>query len=198
VALATIGPRRVDGVDVVLRRPRLSDGPSWRRARLLDEDRLRPSLSHGDDTWDRQSSLPAWVERVGGQRAAARAGTQVALVLATTSDEVLGEFTFALDERSGLAELSLWTRRSVPREATAWSTAASVLHVLEHPYAVPWVVAPVAVPNPGPTDVLTRAGFEPSATARRLRPYDGVPTDHVVWRLENTATSRARLRDQLG
>lgn len=197
VSLATIGPRRVDGVDVVLRAPRVTDGPSWRRARLLDEARLRPSLARGLDSWDRESSLTAWVERVRDLRAGARDGSVVPYVLATVPGDVLGEITFAIDARSGLAELSLWTTRSVPHAVTTWSTATAVLSVLEHPYAVPWVVAPVAVGNPGPSGLLGRAGFEPSGTARLLRPYDGEPADHAILRLENTAATRDHLRDQI-
>ncbi|WP_157432485.1 GNAT family N-acetyltransferase [Aeromicrobium sp. Root472D3] len=197
VAPATAGPRRVDGLDVLLRAPRLTDGPSWRRARLLDEARLRPSLSQGLDTWDRESSLTAWVERVRDLRAGARDGTVVPHVLARASGDVLGEITFAIDARSGLAELSLWTARSVPHAVTTWSTATAVLGVLERPHVVPWVVAPVAVGNPGPSGLLARAGFEPSGTARLLRPYDGAPADHVVWRLANTAATRDHLHAQI-
>jgi hypothetical protein len=197
VALATIGPRRVEGVDVVLRPPRLSDGPSWRRARLVDEDRLRPSIGHGDESWDRQSSLTAWVERLHDLRSAARHGRTVPFVLATTTGDVLGETGFAIDARSGLAELSIWTARSVPHAATTWALAEGVLSVLAEPWSVPWVVAPVAATNPGPSCLLTRGGFEPSGTARQLRPYDGAPADHVVWRVENTPAVRAHLRAQI-
>ena len=85
----------------------------------------------------------------------------------------------------------------MPHAATTWALAEGVLEVLEGPYGVPWVVAPVAVPNPGPSGLLARGGFEPSGTARQLRPYDGVPTDHVIWRLENTAAVRAHLHAQI-
>ncbi len=197
VALATIGPQRIGGVDVVLRPPRISDGPSWRRTRLLDEARLRPSIGHGDESWDAQSSLTAWVERVRHLRAGARDGSTVPFVLATTAGDVLGEIAFTIDARSGLAELSIWTARSVPHDATTWALARGVLNVLEGLRGVPWVVAPVSVTNPGPSGLLARGGFEPSGTAQQLRPYDGVPTDHVIWRLENTSAVRAHLHAQI-
>jgi hypothetical protein len=198
VSLDTIGPRRFDGIEVVLRGPRFSDGLSWRQVRLRDEARLRPSFGNRDRGWDEQSSLTAWVERVVDHRAGARAGTIVPFVLATTVDDVLGEFTFAIDGRSGLAEMSLWTARGVPHDLTTWATASAVLGLFDAPQIVPWVVAPVAVTNPAPSGLLARGGFEPSGTARQLRPYDGVPTDHVIWRLENTAAARAHLLAQTG
>jgi RimJ/RimL family protein N-acetyltransferase len=194
VALDTIGPERVDDVEVLLRRPRLTDGPAWRRVRLADESRLRPAFGDPSASWDVQSSLTAWAERVGELRAAARVGSAMPLVIATTSDDVLGECVFSIDARSGLAELSLWTARGVSRAVTTWATVIGVLRVLEHPRDVPWVVAPVAAPNPGPARLLAEAGFESSGTARLLRPYGGTPTDHTIWRLENTPQTRDRLR----
>jgi RimJ/RimL family protein N-acetyltransferase len=197
VALDTIGPRRIDELDVVLRRPRLTDGPEWRRVRLADESRLRPAFGHGDAPWGEQSSLTAWADRVHSLREATRAGAMVPFVFATTAGRFLGECVFSIDARSGLAELSLWTGRAVPHSVSTAATAHGVLRMFERPSSVPWMIAPVAASNPGPTRLLAEAGFEPGATARRLRLYDGEPTDHVVWRLENTERTRAHLRGVL-
>jgi RimJ/RimL family protein N-acetyltransferase len=130
-------------------------------------------------------------------RDAARAGSTVPYVFATTYGRFLGECVFSIDARSGLAELSLWTGRAVPHSVSTAATAHGVLRMFEQQPAVPWMVAPVASANPGPARLLAEAGFEPGATARRLRLYDGVPTDHVVWRLENTERTRAHLRGVL-
>jgi RimJ/RimL family protein N-acetyltransferase len=197
VALDTIGPARVDDVEVVLRRPRLTDGPGWRRVRLAAEARLRGAFGHGDESWDEQSSLVTWADHVHETRAATRAGAMVPYVFVTADGQFLGECIFTISARSGLAELSLWTARSVPHSVSTAATAHGVLRMLEHPPAVPWVVAPVASSNPGPARLLAEAGFEPGATARRLRLYDGVPTDHVIWRIENTERTRDHLRGLL-
>lgn len=194
MALATNRHGRTADVDVVLRRPQLTDGPEWRRIRLADESRLGPSFGHDDASWDEQSSLTAWADRVHALRAEARAGAMVPFAFATTDGRFLGECLFSIDARSGLAELSLWTGRAVPHDAATAATARGVLRMFEHPRTVPWIVAPVASSNPGPARLLAEVGFEPGGTARRLRLYDGAPTDHVVWRLENTERTRAHLR----
>jgi hypothetical protein len=54
---------------------------------------------------------------------------------------------------------------------------------------LPWVVAPVAVNNPGPRKGLMDLGFETAATMREQRTYAGRPTDHVLWALRNTEES---------
>jgi RimJ/RimL family protein N-acetyltransferase len=197
VGLDTIGPVRIDDVDVMLRPPRLTDGPEWRRVRIADESRLRAAFREGDASWAEQSSSTAWADRLLMLRGGARAGSIVPFVFATTDDHLLGECVFSIDPRSGLAELSLWTARAVPHSVSTAATALGVLRMFEHPPAVPWMVAPVASSNPGPARLLAEAGFEPGATARRLRLYDGVPTDHVIWRLENTERTRTHLRGVL-
>jgi RimJ/RimL family protein N-acetyltransferase len=197
VGLDTIGPVRIDDLDVVVRPPRLTDGPEWRRARLADESRLRAAFGQGDASWQQQSSSTAWADRLHMLRDGARAGTVVPFVFVTTDDRLLGECVFGIDARSGLAELSLWTGRAVPHSVSTAATALAVLRMFEHPPAVPWVVAPVASSNPGPARLLAEAGFEQGATARRLRLYDGAPTDHAIWRLENAERTRTHLRDVL-
>lgn len=177
-----------------MRRARLSDGPAWRRARLLNESRLRPAMSDGHDGWDRQSSLTAWADHLREQRAATRTGAMVPYLLATTDDEVLGECTFSFDERSGLAELSLWSIGAASHALARWATATGILQLFEDPDPVPWVVGPVAVTNRGPAGLLAVAGFESVGVARQLRVYDGAPTDHEMWRMENSAATRAHLR----
>lgn len=196
MVLDTIGSGTDRHPGVVLRPPRLTDGPAWRRVRLTDEARLAPSFGDGEHAWHEQSTLTAWADRLHAMRAARRDGVMVPYVYSTPDGRFLGECLFSIDARSGLAELSLWAARGVPHDATTAATARGVLRMLEQPPAVPWVVAPVAAGNPGPGRLLSEIGFEAGATtARRLRIYRGEPTDHVVWRLGNTERGRAHLRE---
>jgi hypothetical protein len=190
-----MGAVQISGVDLVLRPARLGDGPAWRRARLDDEQRLRPTLGDPGRSWDQDSSLTAWAEHVLRQRRAVRAGTLTAHLALTGRGEVLGELSFLLEARSGAGECSLWTTRSMPSAATLWAAATTTLGVLDGPTHVPWMVAPVAVGNPAPSRLLTALGYEPAGTSRQLRRYAGRPTDHVVWRLENSAGVRHDLRE---
>jgi hypothetical protein len=186
---------RVAGRDILLRPGRISDGPAWRTTRLRDEKRLRAAFGHPDRPWDEDCSLIAWTEHVMGQRRAIRAGELQAFLALTTDGQVLGEFSFLIEPRSGAAECSMWTTRALPSEVTRWISAESTLRVLEQPRHVPWVIAPVAAVNPAPGTLLRLAGYEPISTSRLLRPYAGVPTDHVIWRLENTPEIRRHLHE---
>lgn len=178
----------VDGTEVVLRAAHLSDGPGWRVVRLRDRDRLRPAF--GDD-----DSLVTWADHVLADRDAMRAGGLVPFVAVTHDGQFVGECSFAIDARSAVAECSIWTASRPAPRASVWLLASAILRLLEARPATPWVIAPVAVGNPGPVRLFTTCGFERSGVSRELRLYDGVPTDHDVWRLEITPDAVARLRD---
>ena len=92
-----------------------------------------------------------------------------------------------------ISQLALTVSTTTPGQTT-WIIVSAALWLLERRPAIPWIVAPVAVGNPGPARMLTASGFEQAAVARQLRVYAGVPTDHDIWRLENTPTVRERLR----
>lgn len=172
---------------VVLRPPHLLDGPAWRRTCLHDADRLKPSFGSPDVDWNESVTLTAWADKVTTQRAAARAGRLIPLVLTSNTGNVLGEISFAIDPRSGVAELSIWMSGTAPAAARAWAWRTSLDFVLALPGTVRGVVAPVAVTNVRPVRMLTELGFNRRATAKQLRPSDGIPTDHDVWWLPRTA-----------
>lgn len=167
--------------DLVLRPPQLLDGPSWRHTCLREADRLQPSIGSADVDWDASVSLTSWADKVAAQRAAARAGRLVPLVLVNGGGDVLGEISFAIDPRTGVAELSIWLSANTSAPARAWAWRTALTHVVGLPATIHGVVAPVAVTNLAPGRMLTELGFTRRATARQLRPYDDVPTDHDIW-----------------
>ncbi|MBP2391681.1 GNAT family N-acetyltransferase [Aeromicrobium fastidiosum] len=177
--------------DLVLRPPQLLDGPGWRHTCLREADRLKPSIGAADVDWEKSVSLTSWADKVTAQRAAARAGRLVPLVLANGGGDVLGEISFAVDPRTGVAELSIWLSANTSAPARAWAWRTALTRVVGLPAAVRGVVAPVAVTNTGPGRMLTELGFTRRATTRQLRPYDGVPTDHDIWWLPRTTPAEA-------
>lgn len=191
-AAATHRSARLGDDVVVLRPPHLLDGPAWRQTCLHDADRLKASFGSPDDDWDEAVSLTAWADKVTTQRAAARAGRLIPLILANGSGDVLGEISFAIDPRTGVAELSIWLSSTAPAAARVWAWRTSVDFVLALPNAVRGVVAPVAVTNPGPVRTLTQLGFICRATARQLRPFDDIRTDHDIWWLPRTSHDETR------
>lgn len=188
VVRATMQRHVVDGVEVVLRAARLSDGPGWRTVRRRDRDRLRPAFGIDD-------SLVTWADHVLADRDAMRTGALVPFVAVTADGEFVGECSFAIDARSSVAECSIWTASRPAPRASVWLLAAAILRLLVACPRMPWVIAPIAVGNRAPVRLFTTCGFEQVGMSRDLRLYDGVPTDHDVWRLEITPDALAHLRE---
>lgn len=175
------------GSPLVLRPPRLLDGPSWRATNLRDESDLRPAFGHRIPSWSRSVSHQAWADRVISAEAGAEAGSLVSFVVEWRG-AVEGEISYQVDPRNGLVELSTWMSRSVPRELRRWSSGFLLERVLSLP-EVSGVVAPVSLANPRPVDMLQAFGFVRRATVKGLRPYDGCWSDHDIWWLAGNRSS---------
>lgn len=181
VARSAIGPIRIGDDLVVMRPPRLSDGPAWREACERDAHLLRDSFVTPGLTWEQSISLTAWADRVAQQRSAVDAGSLVAYVVAYDDGRVAGEISFAIDARTAAAEVSLWVARDTPKQVRTWMIGMALLRIFSLPRPVRRVVAPVAVMNPGPVRLFELLGFSKEATARELRLYGDEIVDHDIW-----------------
>lgn len=187
VAASTIGPIRMQDDLVVMRPPRLSDGPAWRATCLREEERLNDVFGSPDQSWSRSVSLTTWADRVGHQRRATRAGLLVPYVVSYGDGRVTGEISFAIDPRTATAEVSLWIARETPKPLRTWMIGMSLLRIFSLPQAIHRVVAPVAVDNPGPQRVFELLGFTKEATSRELRLHGGHRADHDIWWLDRSS-----------
>lgn len=179
-----IGPVRRGDALLWLRPPRVLDGPAWRDTCLREEDRLAHVLRSPDRSWAESLSTAAWVERVQAQRAATRAGLLIPYVAVLDDGRVVGEISFAIDPRTGVAEASLWVSRDVPRGARAWLIGMSIMRVLSLPDPIARIIAPVACSNPGPAALFAQLGFTRAVHSEQLRWYDDRWADHNVWWLD--------------
>ncbi|WP_139360858.1 GNAT family N-acetyltransferase [Mycobacterium sp. D16R24] len=193
------GPVMIDGVTVVLRPPRLADGPSWRKTALAFTERLSPAFTRDDMDWESAHSPVIWVDTWRSALADARAGGVSYLLVRIDegAERVVGHFSMTgIDPRTGGAEISTWAV-DVPPAVSRWAQLTTVLSAFEGNPAVPHALAPTAVSNMRANRFSQSMGWNQLQIRRALRPYDGQVSDHHVWILANTAEYRDWVKHQL-
>ncbi|MGH3956915.1 MAG: GNAT family N-acetyltransferase [Mycobacterium sp.] len=193
------GPVTIDGVTVMLRAPRLADGPSWRKTALTFTERLSPAFNRDDMDWESAHSPVIWVDTWRSALADARAGGVSYLLVRIDKgiERVLGHFSMTgTDPRTGGAEISTWAV-DVPAAVSRWAQLTTVLSAFEGNPAIPHALAPTAVSNVRANRFSRSMGWNQLQIRRALRPYDGQVSDHHMWILANTAEYRDWVKHQL-
>jgi hypothetical protein len=186
------GPVTIDGVTVVLRPPRLADGPSWRKTALTFAERLSPAFNRDDMDWQSAHSPVIWVDTWRSALADARAGGVSYLLVRIDegNERVVGHFSMTgTDPRTGGAEISTWAV-DVPPAASRWAQLTTVLSAFEGNPAIPHALAPTAVSNVRANRFSQSMGWRQLQIRRSLRRYDGQVSDHHMWIVANTAEYR--------
>lgn len=181
---------------VMLRKPRLSDGPSWRETNLRYERRLAPAFAHQEMSWPEAHSPYMWVHTWRQALAdTARGWVSYLLVhLDSGQERVAGHLVMAgRHPRTGGTEVSTWTA-GVPHSVTMWAQTALIIAGFEADPHVPHAVAPLAVQNVAVHRLAQAVGWSRLQTCRRLRIFDGAPSDHEIWFQANSAENLAALR----
>ncbi|KRQ31743.1 MULTISPECIES: GNAT family N-acetyltransferase [Mycobacteroides] len=198
-SVVDLGPVTIGGVTVLLRPPRLADGPSWRETALAFTERLSPAFNRDDMDWESAHSPVIWVDTWRSALADARAGG-VSYLLVRIDDgieRVVGHFSMTgRDPRTGGAEISSWAV-DVPSAVSGWAQLVTVLAAFEGNPAIPHALAPVAVSNVRANRFCESMGWTQLQTRRALRKYDGQISDHNMWVLANTAEYRDWVRQRL-
>ncbi|AMW19933.1 hypothetical protein Chelonae_p2182 [[Mycobacterium] chelonae subsp. bovistauri] len=192
----SLGPVEIDGMTVMLRIPRLSDGSSWRETNLRYEERLAPAFGHPDMPWSTAHSPYMWIHTWKQALSdTARGWVSYLLVhLDGGREHVVGHLAMAgRHPRTGGTEVSTWTA-GVPHSVTRWAQASLIIAGFEADPRVPHAVAPLAVENIAVQRLAQSVGWSQLQTCRRLRMYDGKPTDHQIWFQGNTIENLAALR----
>ncbi|MGX9297617.1 GNAT family N-acetyltransferase [Tsukamurella paurometabola] len=178
---------------VDLRSPRLSDGPSWRQTNLDHEEWLRAAFYDPAVSWSDQHSTAAWAEEWWNAR---HAETTLLSRVLTVDDgaeqRVVGQQEMlGPDPRSGHIESLTWVA-GLPhsKTITLWMSAVNVLDTFIANPHVSALLAVQPVENRGSLGLAKALGFTYLQTARSLRTYGGVPTDHTIYVRYNTAESR--------
>nr|WP_162525545.1 GNAT family N-acetyltransferase [Mycobacteroides sp. CBMA 326] len=177
----------------MLRRPMLSDGPSWRETNRMYADRLRAAFDCDGVDWDAAHSHVSWIDTWRKALSDNKAGVSYFIVrIDGGRQRIVGHMSVAgVHARTGCAELSSWAV-GIPSQLTQWAQACVVLDAFER-HSRPHVIAPIAVSNHAPAKLARSLGMWTIQQQRQLRHYGGVLADHDIWILVNDADARAKL-----
>ncbi|MGH3956916.1 MAG: hypothetical protein ACRDTI_23060 [Mycobacterium sp.] len=191
-----LGPVEIDGMTVMLRTPRLSDGASWRETNLRYEKRLAPAFGRTDMSWSAAHSPYMWIHTWKQALSDAAQGWVSCLLVHLDGgcEHVVGHLAMAgRHPRTGGTEVSTWTA-GVPHTVTMWAQASLIIAGFEANSNIPHAVAPLADHNVPVHRLAQAVGWSKLQTCRKLRMYDGKPTDHQIWFQSNTPENLAALR----
>ena len=180
----------------MLRTPRLSDGASWRKTNLRYEKRLAPAFGRTDMSWSAAHSPYMWIHTWKQALSDAAQGWVSCLLvhLYGGCEHVVGHLAMAgRHPRTGGTEVSTWTA-GVPHTVTMWAQASLIIAGFEANSNIPHAVAPLADQNVPVQRLAQAVGWSKLQTCRKLRMYDGKPTDHQIWFQSNTPENLAALR----
>lgn len=180
----------------MLRTPRLSDGASWRKTNLRYEKRLAPAFGRTDMSWSAAHSPYMWIHTWKQALSDAAQGWVSCLLVHLDGgcEHVVGHLAMAgRHPRTGGTEVSTWTA-GVPHTVTMWAQASLIIAGFEANSNIPHAVAPLADQNVPVQRLAQAVGWSKLQACRKLRMYDGKPTDHQIWFQSNTPENLAALR----
>ena len=172
-----LGPVEIDGMTVMLRTPRLSDGASWRETNLRYEKRLAPAFGRTDMSWSAAHSPYMWIHTWKQALSDAAQGWVSCLLVHLDGgcEHVVGHLAMAgRHPRTGGTEVSTWTA-GVPHTVTMWAQASLIIAGFEANSNIPHAVAPLADQNVPVQRLAQAVGWSKLQTCRKLRMYVGSP-----------------------
>lgn len=181
---AVLGPLVVRAGTVVLRPPRLSDGPVWSRIRMRDRAHLENWEPTAPGSWDELNGTFAWLSYCWSMRAHARRGESLPFVI-VVDGELVGQITVGNIVRGGLrsAWIGYWVAAHRVRLGVA---SAAVALVVDHVFGAAGLhrlEATVQPENIASVRVLTRLGFREEGLFRRYLSVRGIWRDHLCFAL---------------
>ncbi|BAH54040.1 GNAT family N-acetyltransferase [Rhodococcus opacus] len=176
-----LGPTAVDGTQVVLRPPRLSDASAWSEIRLRDRGLIEPFWVTSPQSWTQRHTETMWVRECLLMRRAARAGHALPLVI-----EIDGQFAGQcnlerIDQPSRTAEMGIWLDSEVAHRGVG---AAATSLLLEHAFdalRIHRITAPVCTGNVRAAHLMQRVGMKREATMISFLDVGGQRRDHDLW-----------------
>lgn len=177
-----MGPVPVAGHELLLRSPRLADGPMWREARIREQAHIEPWWITSDQTWEERHTSAAWTSILLDRRRHALQKAAMPLVV-VVDGRVCGECNLEwIDLSTGMAELGCWFGSCVPDRARIGLAAGRM--VLEHGFTelgLHRIVAPICVGNAAAAWAAARIGMAPEGTMAQYLSVGGRRQDHTLW-----------------
>jgi ribosomal-protein-alanine N-acetyltransferase len=176
-----LGPMDVAGRQVVLRSPRMSDGPQWRAIRVAERERIEPWWVSSSLTWEQRHTEAAWVSSWLATRRAARAGRALPLVV-EVDGKLAGQCGLDwIDRFTATGELGLWLDSRVGKRGMGAVATAALIDYAFGVLGLHRVTAPVRTDNGAASRTMQRAGLIREGTMSAFLDVGGQPRDHDLW-----------------
>ncbi|MEU2173191.1 GNAT family protein [Nocardia sp. NPDC019219] len=169
------------GTAVRLRPPRFDDFAEWRRIRLRDRAIIEPYWVSSEQDWPARHTARHWVRECLDNRADARAGRRMSMVI-----EVAGRFAgqvelASIDAATGSAELGIWIGSAV----AGGGIGALVLTMMTafgfDSLGLMRISAPISPGNIAAAKIAAAAGLRYEARMRAYFDAGGARRDHELW-----------------
>ncbi|WP_067806364.1 GNAT family N-acetyltransferase [Nocardia beijingensis] len=169
------------GTAVRLRPPRFDDYAEWRRIRLRDRAIIEPYWVSSEQDWPARHTARHWVRECLDNRADARAGRRMSMVI-----EVAGRFAgqvelASIDASAGSAELGIWIGSAVAGGGIGALVLTMITHFGFHTLGLMRISAPIAPGNIAAAKIATAAGLRYEARMRAYFDAGGARRDHELW-----------------
>ncbi|MFI2285522.1 GNAT family N-acetyltransferase [Nocardia beijingensis] len=169
------------GTAVRLRPPRFDDFAEWRRIRLRDRAIIEPYWVSSEQDWPARHTARHWVRECLDNRADARAGRRMSMVI-----EVAGRFAgqvelASIDASAGSAELGIWIGSAVAGGGIGALVLTMITHFGFHTLGLMRISAPIAPGNIAAAKIATAAGLRYEARMRAYFDAGGARRDHELW-----------------
>ncbi|MGV9543062.1 GNAT family N-acetyltransferase [Nocardia beijingensis] len=169
------------GTAVRLRPPRFDDFAEWRRIRLRDRAIIEPYWVSSEQDWPARHTARHWVRECLDNRADARAGRRMSMVI-----EVAGRFAgqvelASIDASAGSAELGIWIGSAVAGGGIGALVLTMITHFGFQTLGLMRISAPIAPGNIAAAKIATAAGLRYEARMRAYFDAGGARRDHELW-----------------
>jgi ribosomal-protein-alanine N-acetyltransferase len=169
------------GTAVRLRPPRFDDFAEWRRIRLRDRAIIEPYWVSSAQDWHDRHTARHWARECLDNRAGARAGGSVSLVV-----EVAGRFAgqvelASIDATARSAELGIWIGSAVARGGIGGLVLAMMVDFGFDSLGLMRITAPIAPGNIAAAKIASAAGLRYEARMSTYFDAGGARRDHELW-----------------
>lgn len=176
-----LGPIGVAGRQLVLRSPRMSDGPDWCAIRLAERERIEPWWVSSAMSWEQRHTEAAWVSSFLATRRAARAGRALPLMV-EVDGKLAGQCGLDwIDRFTATGELGIWLDSRVGRHGMGAVATAALVDYAFGVLGLHRVTAPVRTDNDAAARTMRRAGLIREGTMVAFLDVGGAPRDHDLW-----------------
>lgn len=176
-----LGPVQVAGRELVLRTPRMSDGPDWCAVRIAERERIEPWWLTSSLSWEQRHTEAAWVSSWLATRRRARAERALPLVV-EVDGRLAGQCGLEwIDPFTASGELGIWMDSKIARSGCGVVAAALVVDYAFDELGLRRVTAPVCTANSPAANGCRRLGMVREGTMASFLDVGGQRRDHDLW-----------------